>query len=90
MPEPVSSRTAGSARDLKESISAPTVWKEKNGSTRAWVEPSLWRHTKQETPMEAASNESESCHTYGWYFENEEERQVLDGTSELYRKEKKK
>ena len=27
---------------------------------------------------------------YGWYFENEEERQVLDGTSELYRKEKKK
>nr|DAK19156.1 MAG TPA: hypothetical protein [Caudoviricetes sp.] len=29
MPEPVSSRTAGSARDLKESISAPTVWKEK-------------------------------------------------------------
>lgn len=45
-------------RDLKESISAPTVWKEKNGSTRAWVEPSLWRHTKQETPMEAASNES--------------------------------
>ena len=63
MPEPVSSRTAGSARDLKESISAPTVWKEKNGSTRAWVEPSLWRHTKQETPMEAASSESESCHT---------------------------
>lgn len=27
---------------------------------------------------------------YGWYFEDEEERQVLDGTSELYRKEKKK
>ena len=27
------------------------------------LEPSLWRHTKQETPMEAASNESESCHT---------------------------
>ena len=26
---------------------------------------------------------------YGWYFEDEEERQVLDGTSELYRKEKK-
>lgn len=56
-------KDCGSARDLKESISAPTVWKEKNGSTRAWVEPSLWRHTKQETPMEAASNESESCHT---------------------------
>jgi len=27
---------------------------------------------------------------YGWYFEDEKERQVLDGTSELYRKEKKK
>ena len=26
---------------------------------------------------------------YGWYFEDEKERQVLDGTSELYRKEKK-
>ena len=23
---------------------------------------------------------------YGWYFEDEKERQVLDGTSELYRK----
>lgn len=26
---------------------------------------------------------------YGWYFENEKERQVLDGTSELYRREKR-
>lgn len=32
----------------------------------------------------------EALEPYGWYFEREEEQQVIDGTYELYAKEKKK
>lgn len=41
------------------------------------------------TKANALTKGYEALEPYGWYYENEDEKKVLDGTHELYDKEKK-